>query len=122
MSTRLRLISILLLAFLLMSANGGLIIPTLQEVTQVTYVYEKDQNAVPRPIAFALSQLNAQGILATPFEQDTVDGDNQIPEQYSVALAAGKEAGLPCLVVQSGDHVLRVVANPKTEQDVIGAL
>lgn len=92
--------------------------------TQVTYIWEKDQNSVPRPVSLALRKLNEQGILATEFEEDsTVDGTpgGRVPSQYVVALKAARDAGLPALVVQSGATVLRVVKAPATEEQVMEA-
>jgi hypothetical protein len=99
-------------------------IPILQpakKVTKVTYVWEKDKTAIPRPVGAALTQLNTQGILASDIEADVVDGDGQVPDQYKVAIEAAKKAGLPCLVVQAGDEVIRVLSDPKTLEAVLEA-
>jgi len=90
------------------------------KVTQVTYVWEKDTSAIPRPVASALNKLNQLGILATDFEEDTVDGDDQVPDQYKIALEAARKAGLPSLVVQSGEKVVKVLKDPKTLEEVLG--
>lgn len=93
------------------------------KVTAVTFVYEKDQHGVPGPVHAALNKLNRErGIIATVFEQDTKDGTGEVPEQYKATLAAAKEAGLPALVVLSGNTVLRVVKDPKTEAQVLEAV
>ena len=85
-------------------------IPTTRtnEIDFVTYVYEKDDGGIPVGVMAGLMKLNETGVVATEFEDDTVDGDGQVPDQYKLALssAAGSE---PCLVVQSGDRVVRVV-------------
>jgi len=123
MTTRVRLIGVLVLVLILLSRSGGsTLVPSA--IDQVTYVYEKDQGSVPRPVSFALQQINAgdTGIQASSFEQDQRDGDGQIPDQYKVALRVGREAGLPCLVVQAGEQVVRIVNDPQTEDDVMGAL
>lgn len=94
------------------------------KVTRVTYVFEKDQNNPPRQVSFALTRLNAdssRSVVATEFEEDTVDGTGQVPDQYKIALDAARTAGLPALVVQAGNTVLRVVKNPTTEQQVLEA-
>lgn len=88
-------------------------------VSQVTYVFEKDDTAVPAPVLSGLAKLNDKGILATYFEEDTVDGDNQVPQQYVVALSAARSSGLPSLVAQAGSSVIRVVKSPTTEQQVL---
>lgn len=95
-----------------------------KKTTRVTYVFEKDQKNTPRPVAAALQRINASGsgVVATEFEEDTTDGDGQVPDQYKVALEAARKAGLPALVVQSGDTVLRVVKDPTTEAAVLEAL
>ena len=96
-------------------------IPITNTVTAVTYIYEKDDTAIPRPVGAALNKLNTMGILATDFEEDTADGTGEVPEQYKIALEAARKAGLPCLVVQSGNNVVRVVKDPKTLEAVMEA-
>lgn len=96
--------------------------PATTKIDRVTYCYEKDSNSVPRPVSAALQQLNAQGILATEFEEDSVSGDGRTPTQYVVALEAARKAGLPALVIQSGDTVVRVVRNPTTSEQVLEAV
>ena len=97
-----------------------------QKATAATYIYEKDTTAVPSEVQAALGKLNVDRLedsfIASVFEQDTTDGDGDIPDQYKVPLQAAKEAGLPALVVTSGTLVLKVVKNPQTEQDVLGAV
>lgn len=92
------------------------------KATAVTYVYEKDHTAVPNAVLAAFDKLNRQNILANPFEQDTVDGSGEVPSQYAAALPAAKAAGLPALVVTAGSTVLKVVRDPKTEQQVFEAV
>jgi len=53
---------------------------------------------------------------------DTVDGDGEVPDQYKVAAAAAKEAGMPALVVVAGDKALRVVKDPETQAEVMEAV
>jgi hypothetical protein len=93
------------------------------KVTAVVYVYEKDQSAIPPPVQAALNTINrdGRGIVATLHEVDATDGDDQIPDQYKVPVAAAKEVGLPALVVTAADKVLRTVKDPKTEADVLEA-
>lgn len=96
-----------------------------KKVTQVTYVYEKDQNNVPPPVSFGLQRINQDSlgsVVASAFEEDTIDGSGQVPDQYAIALEAARKAGLPALVVQSGQVVLKVVKDPKTEQSVAEAI
>lgn len=93
------------------------------KATAATYVYEKDDGDIPTPVVVALNRLNREkNIVATPFEDDTTDGDGEVPDQYKVPLEAAKEAGLPSLVVTAGATVLKVVKAPTTEADVIEAV
>jgi len=98
----------------------------VQKPTAATYVYEKDTTAIPSGVLAGLNRLNldrlGDSFIASVFEQDTVDGEGETPDQYKVALKSARESGLPSLVVTSGAVVLKVVKNPQTEQDVIGAL
>lgn len=96
--------------------------PVPANVTRVTYVFEKDTTPVPRGVVTALIKLNAMGIIATEFEQDTIDGSGSVPAQYAVPLAAAKGVGLPALVVQSNLAVLRTLRNPQTEAEVLEAV
>lgn len=90
---------------------------------QVTYVYEKDDGEVPSGVRVALDKLSRQGILATAFEDDTTDGDDDVPAQYAVALKAAKErGGQAALVVQVGSVVQSVWHNVETEKDVMEAV
>ena len=101
------------------------VVTTSSDVDQVVYVYEKDEGPVPRPVAGALMEINLDEDLkieATEFEDDTVDPDGDVPEQYQAALAAAKEAGLPALVVLSGDTVVKVIKNPSTMEQVMESI
>lgn len=92
---------------------------------RATYVYEKDQGGVPSGVASALMKLNAQTppVLASEFEEDTVDGTGQVPDQYAKALEAARKAGLPALVVQdAAGNVVRTVPKPTTEAQVMDAM
>jgi hypothetical protein len=118
-----------LLAGALVWQSGKLELPTLPwvtpapaKVTAATYIYEKDSGSVPPPVLAALDKLNRAGIVATTFEEDTVDGTGETPEQYKVSLKAAQEAGLPALVVLAGDKVTKIIKAPETEADVEGAV
>lgn len=93
------------------------------KVTAVTYVYEKDATAVPRPVQAALNKIHAAGggVVASLFEDDSTTGEGTVPRQYQAALKAAREAGLPCLVVLNGETVVRVVKAPTTEDQVMEA-
>jgi len=105
-------------AFVLASGGGS----PFATATAATYVYEKDDGGVPPPVAAALDKLNRErpGFVASPFEDDTVDGAGETPEQYKVAKDAAKK--LPSLVVQAGTKVLKVVEDPKTLEQVMEAV
>lgn len=91
------------------------------KVTAVTYVFEKDDGGIPSGVTAAIGALNARDIIATTFEDDTVDSSGSVPEQYKVALAESKTQGVPLLVVQAGDKVLRTVKAPTTAAQVLEA-
>jgi hypothetical protein len=90
-----------------------------KKVSRITVVWEKDSHSIPKSVQSALQRINAEqggSVVASDFEQDTINSRGQTPTQYIVALKAAKETGLPALVVQSGDTVLRVVKDPTAEQ------
>lgn len=96
--------------------------PTVK-ATAATYVYEKDDTAIPSGVSTGLNRLNREKrIIATIFEDDTRDADGDVPSQYKVALDAAVNAGLPAFIVQAGDKVLSVVKSPTTEEQVWGAV
>jgi len=90
-------------------------------VTAVTYVFEKDDTAVPSGVRAGLNRLNRESkgaIVATEVDDDVIDGTDAIADQYKIAIPEARKAGLPALVVQSGNEVLSVVLAPKTEEQV----
>ena len=94
--------------------------PVTVKATAVTYVYEKDQHALPSPVLAALNKINREkGVIATVFEIDTKSGTREIPAQYRATVAAAQQVGLPVLIVQAGDKVLKSVKDPKTEASVL---
>lgn len=110
------LVILVLLAF---SGGGGII---GGKPTAVTYIFEKDSTFIPPPVASGLSRLNREkGIVATEIDDDVLDESGSVPEQYRVSIPAARSAGLPALVVMSGDKVRRVVKDPKTEEAVMEA-
>ena len=91
--------------------------------TSVTYVMEKDDGAVPSGVMAGLNRLNREkGIVATVFEEDSTDGDGDVPDQYREPLRAAREAGLPAFVVMGGNKVLRVVKAPTTADAIVEAV
>jgi len=113
----------LVLAAIYMALSGGNILPVVPAVkaSSVTYVYEKDSGGVPGFVRSGLNRLNrlTPPVLATEYEDDAVNGLGEVPSQYRVAAKAAREAGEPAFVVQSGDQVLKVAKDLKTEQAVL---
>jgi hypothetical protein len=120
--------------FILLAAGlillGGVplpVIPWLSAVverkpTAVVYVYEKDDTAVPVGVTVGLDRLNRErGVVATLLEDDSTDGDGDVPEQYVAALEAARREGLPAIVVLSGSTVLSTTKAP-TDADQIARL
>jgi hypothetical protein len=91
------------------------------KVTAVTYVHD-EKAAIPSGVLAAISELNTRGILASNYPDDATDGDDQVPDQYKVTLPAAKASGIPSLVVQAGDKVLRTVKAPTTKAQVLEAV
>jgi len=117
-----RPIVLLVLAVLLVGRNagwpGGSVVPG--KVDKVTYVFEKNDNSVPRPVQAALRKLNEQGVEATAIDADVRTGTGEVPGQYRIALAEATD--LPALVVQAGERVILVVDDPQTESDVMSVM
>lgn len=115
------LAAIAILALTLLAAwwagEGGLPNVLPSKIDRATYVYEKDQGSVPPAIAQILKETNQEGeVVATAFEQHTVDASGNTPPQFRTTLSAAKEAGLPSLVLQAGDKVVKVIEKPTAEQ------
>lgn len=112
--------NILLLALAWLLFSGGIGVPGLsQKADHVTYVYEKDGTAVPDAVKAAISKLNdREGLVADTAEDDEVDANGNIP----AAVVEARKAGEPCLVVMGGGKLIRVVKDPKTEDDVLKAV
>lgn len=101
-------------------SSGGCQVPLIApvKVTAVTYVHD-EKVVIPAGVSAALAELNLQGIVATAFPDDATDGDEQVPDQYKIALPAAKTIGIPSLVVQAGDKVLRTLKAPTTKEQVL---
>lgn len=100
---------------------GGCNFPSViapSKVDRVTYVRD-EKTPTPAGVSAALAELNTQGILATEFPDDATDGDGDVPEQYKIALPAARTSGVPSLVVQAGDKVLRTLKAPTTKEQVL---
>lgn len=93
--------------------------PSIDKATAATYVYEKDEGAVPSGVLVGLDRLNREKkITASAVDVDVVDGNGETPDQFKAAFAAAREHGLPVLIVTAGDKVIRTVAKPATESQV----
>jgi len=91
--------------------------------TAAAYVYEKDDHAIPAYVTQAVNRLNRERkIVATLLEDDTTNGDGEIPAQYRLALEAARKAGLPAMVAMAGGQVLRVTTKPASEAAVMEAV
>jgi hypothetical protein len=99
--------------------------PPNQKITRVTWVWEKDDGPIPRYVATALQKLSdpagGYSVVATDFEDDTTDGDGQVPDQYKLALETSKTTGVPVLVLQSDGIVVKTM-KPKTEAEILEAV
>lgn len=92
-------------------------------VTAAVYVYEKDDGGVPPFVTVAINKLNRERkVVATLLEDDTTDGDGDVPEQYQAALDAARKAGLPAVVALAGRTVIRVTPRPGSEAAVMEAV
>ena len=96
---------------------------TLSTATAAVYVYEKDDSAIPAYVTVAINRLNRERkIVATLLEDDTTNGDGEIPAQYRLALEAARKAGLPAVVALAGGQVIRVTPAPASEAAVMEAV
>jgi hypothetical protein len=98
-------------------------VDTSGSATAAVYVYEKDAGGVPPFVSVAVNRLNRERkVVATLFEDDTTDGDGDVPEQYRSALDAARKAGLPAVVAIAGRTVIRVTPRPASEAAVMEAV
>ena len=103
--------------------GGGEFVPTLKNPTAGHYVYEKDETQVPAGVQSAMNRYQTElGLQASVVDIHVVDGDGQTPEQYATAFPAAKEHGLPCLVILASDEVLKIIADPRTEEQAMEAV
>lgn len=101
----------------------SIVTPPATTATAVTYVYEKDDTAVPSAVMAGIDRLNREKKLAASiFEEDTVDGSGEVPLQYKAPLSAAQAAGLPAIVATFGDKIVKVVKDPQTEEAVMGVV
>ena len=98
-------------------------VDTSGSATAAVYVYEKDDGGVPAYVTVAVNKLNRERkVVATLLEDDTTDGDGDVPEQYRAALEAARKAGLPAVVALAGRTVIRVTPRPASEAAVMEAV
>ena len=108
---------LLLLAVLLLLMPSG---SAAGKIDQVTYVGELRTNPIPAAVTVGLQLLTKHGIRASQLDAGATDAGGEIPDQYAVAMAAA--AGrMPCLVVQAGERVVRIVEGPTTTDEVLEA-
>jgi hypothetical protein len=112
------LIAIVALVWWLSNGDASPIIAPAPTVSRVVYVFEKDDGPVPSPVSAALNALNRRDIVATTWDDDTTDGEGEVPDQYKVPLEESRKAGTPLLVVLNGDEVIRVVKAPTTLEQI----
>lgn len=112
---------VVLLILITLFAFGGDGSPLSPAVTAVTYVYEKDETAVPSEVMAGLDRLNREKkVVATMIDDDVKNGNGETPAQYKAPIEAARKGGLPILVATNGATVVRTVKNPKTEAEVVG--
>lgn len=119
------LIGFAILIWWLATQGGASPLPNIVAPTKAvkaTYVFEKDDTAVPPAVRDAINQLNRRGVIATTWDDDTTDGEGEIPAQYKVALEEARKAGTPLLVVESESGVIATVKNPTTAEAVLEAV
>lgn len=110
-----------LLAWLLIGDGAGVSLPFVSpKPTAVTYVHD-EKAALPSGVLAALDELNTKGLVATAVSDDTTDGEGQVPDQYKATIPAAKAVGIPALVVQAGERVLKTVKSPTTKEQVLEA-
>lgn len=118
MNTRIRTIVLLLALLMLISRNGiSISSPISTKITEINYVYERDQHVVPQEISLWLREVNDKTeIRAFEMDDDTVDPSGN--QRLSVVEA--KKAGIPCLIVMSDTKVVKTVSDPKTREQLKG--
>jgi hypothetical protein len=92
------------------------VVPEVVQPDQVVYVYEKDDHAPPNEVMVMLDRLNRAGIQATDVDDDVVDGDGEVPDQYKAAIDAARLAGLPAFVTLSQGKFLDYADLAKLEE------
>lgn len=119
MNTRIR-VTVMLLALLLLISRNGISFPPVISPTQITsvdYVYERDETAVPREISAWLREVNEKtDIVASEIDDDSVDPSGNLRK----SILEAKKAGIPCLVVMSGEKVVKIVLKPQNRDDLKG--
>lgn len=116
-------LGLMLLAGRLPAWHGGGTAVAAKAATAAVYVYEKDESPVPPGVTVGLNRLNRERqIVATLLEDDTTDGDGDVPDQYRAAVEAARGKGLPALVVLTGSTVLAIVKAPTDADAVVRAV
>jgi hypothetical protein len=85
----------------------------------VVVVYESSEMPLPTQTYDARPKIEEAGHEFRVVDDDVEDGDGQMPDELKLAIPAAREHGLPALVVQSGDEILKVLDLPETAEEII---
>jgi hypothetical protein len=107
-------LAILFVAWLVLSGGS---IGSPGKATAATYVH--DGGVIEPAVRSGIDKLNREGIKADFYDVDTKNGVKQVPKQYTVAVRAAQEAGLPSLVATAGEKVTKIVKAPTTDAQVM---
>lgn len=84
---------------------------------KVGVVYESLEQSAPLQALVARRQLD--GIQFRIIDDDVIDRQGQIPDDLRLIVDAARQHGLPAIVLQVGDQVVRVEALPQKADDII---
>ena len=96
--------------------------PVVDTKALVSIVYESSEMPVPRQVHNARFELEQKGFEVRVVDADVVTGLGTIPAHMKAAIEAARSHGLPCLVITSGDKVIRKVALPATDAEIVKAV
>lgn len=96
--------------------------PIIDTKSLVSIVYESSQMPVPLQVHNARFALEVKGYECRVVDADVVTGLGTIPAHMRAAIEAARAQGLPALVVTSGEKVLRKMALPATDAEIVKAV
>lgn len=96
--------------------------PVVDTKSLVSIVYESSEMPVPRQVHNARFELEAKGYECRVVDADVVTGLGTVPVHMRVAIEAARSQGLPALIVTNGDKVLRKMALPATDVEIVKAV